>query len=265
MSTDHQEPRANIATTLSPWIQLFLGIVAVLGILWAIVQFLNPLRNTDITVWIQKEIPIDQPSFVGSSPVELVYKGTPINRATVLQINISNTGSMPIGEKGKWEEIMLIPDNNARIAMLSQPVTHPSTLEFRVSSDSLTNALTLMVGLFNPRDYIELQLIVINPQNVNHPTITAPTRIPKLSEGTTTRKSIEDRLESSLYWPVAIFGFLVTLITFKQFRLISKKDFLQGNWDYKRGIIVSILFATWILSYILTQLVIWLIISNHFR
>jgi hypothetical protein len=262
MSNDNEEREPIIPKILLPWIELFVGIVTVLGVLWAIVQFFYPFHNTDMTVWIQKEIPVERPSLVGSAPLELLYEGTPINRATVLQVNVSNTGSTPIGKKGEWEEIILRPDNNARIALLSQPVIHPSNLEFQVHSNSLTDTLTLQVGLFNPRDSIELQLIIIDPQDVSHPIITAETRIPNLSEATTTRKSIEDRLSIALSLPVTIFVLLlVVIITFVKFRPKSQKIDLDVIRDY----LVRIVAAIGVLSYVLTKLIIWLIMNSQIR
>lgn len=253
------EQKSNIPQRLSPWIQLFLSIVAFLGVLWTIIQFFNPLKNVDITVLVQKEIPINWSQVVGSSTsLELVYDGVSINNATIIQINILNTGSVPIGKKGVWEEIILKSDNNARIALLSPPVTLPSNLEFQVNSKLLTNTLDLQVGLFNPGDSIELNLIVVEPQDINHPTLFAETRISNLSKVITIRGSIEDRLTDAFSGPVAVFTLLITLLIF----IALFKDFRQGDWGNRYKMFLGLIGLCAGLQYGVLKLIIWLVTHN---
>lgn len=239
--SENTEEAFDLPSSISPWIELLLGMVAVVGLLWSVISFFNPLGNVDATVWVQQEIPVAPPAVGSPGSLQLFYDGLPIERATILQVNISNTGAEPIGEKGTWENISITPDDKARIALLSQPTTNPTNLEFQVLTNTLTDTLTLQFGLLNPRDAIDLQLIVIEPEDVNHPKLIAETRIPKLSQITVTRESVNERLEKAFETPVRylVFGACVLL-----FLVLTRHEIVSDKVALVFALLFGWLFAT---------------------
>ena len=102
MAEPNEKPEMSVLSTLSGWVQLFIALVLAGGILWAALMFFSPLRDADLTVLIKQSIPINVPDEVEYSPIQLNYEGVPINRATIIELKVENTGKTVIRpDKGR--------------------------------------------------------------------------------------------------------------------------------------------------------------------
>jgi hypothetical protein len=216
MSADENNNK-NFAVKTIPWIQLVVLLITVTTTIGGGMSLLDPRKNNpDISVWIKEEIPIQLPETDQSVPLTISYDNSSVSKATILNMNVSNTGRVPIGENGKYITIILMADANARLALIAPPESEPK-LDYKVVPDVLLNQLLLQIALFNPKDSISLQMIVIDPTDVDHPNIRAEidpyNRIPNLAQPIVARdEPITSRLTDAFFYPIWIIVIALFLI-----------------------------------------------------
>jgi hypothetical protein len=175
---------------------------AIIAVLWLLLKWLNPLGELDLTVWVQQQIPITLPPQVNALPVKLTYNGVLINRATVLQVSIINTGAKPLGEAGAWTLVLKTHDGS-RLVGLGRPTTQPDGIPVDISDGPSPDKVTVSMGLLNRKDQISFRLMIIDPTQDSHLPIGAGNpRIPHLSEPTVTSQPLSSRLADEIVGPV---------------------------------------------------------------
>jgi hypothetical protein len=196
----------NIPEKVNPWLNLIAGLALVISIVWGLITFFDPIgKNADVSVWVKQEIPVQLPDTVHASPLALVYNNNVINKATVLEVVLVNSGKTTIGENGKYSTFFLECDPNAEMVLLSSASVPP--LDYTIKSDTVANKLKIEVALFNPSESITMQLAILNPNDVNQPNIKAyispNNRIPNLSEPFVTRQEpIKERVTKAYLSPL---------------------------------------------------------------
>src|SRR5688572_14271782 len=87
----------NVLERVNLWLTILIAVATVFGGLWIVIKFFNPIKDLDLTVWIQQEIEFSLPKEASSlKKLALVYDGKPMEQASLLLVNISNTGNGPI-------------------------------------------------------------------------------------------------------------------------------------------------------------------------
>jgi len=100
-----QDDQSNLLSRLNPWVTGIVSVGGIIAVLWGALMLFNPIGKVDLTVRIEREIPVSLPSGVASLPIRLVYEGRDITRASMVQVEILNSGSTPIGEPEKEGEL----------------------------------------------------------------------------------------------------------------------------------------------------------------
>jgi hypothetical protein len=93
-----QNDQSNLLSRLNPLLTVIVSVGGIMAALWAALLLFNPIGKVDLTVRIEREIPVSLPSGIEALPIRLVYEGRDITRASVMQVEILNSGSTPIGE-----------------------------------------------------------------------------------------------------------------------------------------------------------------------
>jgi hypothetical protein len=228
-----------IFKSLPRWAQLIVSVATAGSVLWAALTYLNPIGAVEIVVWIQQEVPIKVP--VESTPLPLVlqYKGTAITRATVASATISNSGRTPIGGDKEPEQWVLTikSKDGAQIVPFVDPEPKPSNLKFTVLPTAAAETLRIQFGLLNPGDSLAMRLLVVNPENVEHPALTAETRIPNLRAPLVTREPLVKRVQNAFIVPLSIVIWIP--LAYMLILADAKKDFGTASAAYK---ITSVVF-----------------------
>src|SRR3954470_23925043 len=90
---DPGRPLSRIPQLLNPWLTLAGGTVGVLGLLWAAVQYLNPLRPVDVTVVSQDAVEFRLPAGAGAlQKLALTYDGRAVDKVAIVPVTIINSG-----------------------------------------------------------------------------------------------------------------------------------------------------------------------------
>ncbi len=243
---DEKPQTSNILSKLNPWLQFTIYTITIIGLGWGVVKFFIPIGETDLSLWIEEEVPIELPSEVNDMPLKLMYNNNLIRQATFVKIKVINTGSKSIGSNHQMEQITLKTIDSSRIVLVAQPNSEPSNIEVHVDPGSPEGSLILYVGLLNPRDVINLSLMIINPHYPKHPEIAAETRIPNLYKPTVTHETVTDRVSASFRWPLLIICWIITTILLV--KPVMKSNPTNTLWK-KTMLILQIFTLSLILSF----------------
>jgi len=176
-------------------------------------MFFNPIGKVDLTVRIEREIPVGLPSGATPLPIRLVYEGRDITRASIVQVEILNSGSTPIGEtekegeaKKRWKLDLKNRDGVA-VVPLGTARSKPENLKVDVVSGPSPDLVSLEIGLLNPGDSIFLELMLVEPKDGAALPVIAEARIPGLHEPVTGRRNVRERLRDAFLLPMWIVAF----------------------------------------------------------
>ncbi len=205
-----QNEKQSLLSRLEGWQKLLVVVVAILGSAWSALMYFNPIGKVDLTVRIEREIPISLPTNVGSLPLRLMYEGTDVKRASTVEVEVLNSGSTIIGgETQKWR-LDLKSTDGSTVVPLGPLRPSPPNVEVTILKSS-PKIVTLEIGLFNPKDSIRLGLMLVNPVNTVGLPVVGETRIPGLSQPVTTRQNIRERLRDRFIPPIAVVVFVIFL------------------------------------------------------
>jgi len=191
------------------WLTLAISVATILGILWTVGKFFYPIKDLDLTVWIQQEIEFSLPKEASSmTKLTLIYDGKPTEQASLLRINISNTGNVPIqrveeGTQKKWL-LTLRSTNGVPIEPIGDVTTTPSNIEVSSQAGSTPDILQLAISLLNPKDSIDIRLALVGPKGQARYPINAEARIAGLQKPVVTKSTVRERIENALFEPLAV-------------------------------------------------------------
>ncbi|MFQ6029276.1 MAG: hypothetical protein ACE5Q6_17510 [Dehalococcoidia bacterium] len=132
-------------TTIATIATVSLLVLAIGGLL---AGRLDPFGDVDLTVWLNRDtltvLPVQQLPFT-----------------TVIEVEISNSGSTSIGKDHRPWRLTLLSNDPAEISkvgLLGDLQKEPPNILAKEITDSDQDSLTLVIGLLNPGDSIKLKL-----------------------------------------------------------------------------------------------------------
>ena len=263
MTEATEDESRSFASRLNPWLTLVITAAAVLGLFWTVARFFNPIKDLDLTVWIQEEIDLGLPKEASSlNKLALVYDGKPMEHASVLRVNILNTGNVPIrpeesGAEKNWC-LTLRSTNGAPIEQIGDIVSTPSNVEVSSKPGSAPDSLTLAIGLLNPKDSLDVKLVLVGPKAQGGYAIDAQARIPGLRNPVVTKSTVRDRIANGFMWPLWTVALILLLgVFFREFRREGWAGFGSSIWSIPATLFAAIFGsafiaagAGWLLSWI---------------
>jgi hypothetical protein len=251
---------------LNPWLTAVLSGSAVLGLLWVIVQFWNPLRPVDVTVVSQDALEFSLPA--GASVIQklaLTYDGRPIGKVSLIPVTVVNSGNQPIqaqkDSSSKEWILALRSTNKIPIERVGELTREPRYVQAETEPGPTADVLHLRVTLLNPGESVSMQLGLIGGGNKF--SILAEEigpRIPNLRLATTTG-SVRNRIQNAFLPPLWVVSVIALLV-------LASIDVRRGripigplSWHFVREgtaamclfTFASILFAgavSWLISWI---------------
>lgn len=195
-----------------PWLNIVVAVLAIAGVLWSGFMYFARNKDVDLTVWERQDIPISLPKEARELPIFLTVGRDTVDRAVLLDVLISNSGSKPIGsDKDAWELSLGLRDAG-RIILLPNVTRRPQNLRVQARFDTVSKRIALSVGLLNPKDEIGLRLLVTGPATVYGPRLTAQSRVPGLTEPLVTRYDVRERFEKAFFVPIWFLFFVPLLV-----------------------------------------------------
>ena len=205
---------------LKPWVApISLG--ALLTGLWTVVQFFNPIKELDLTVWIQEDIAFSLPKEATTlKKLALVYDGQPVEQASLFRVSILNSGKAPIqgvgdGPTKRWL-LTLRSTNGVPIEQVGELRRTPSTVEIVSQPGPTPDSLQLSIGLLNPKDSIDLRIALLGPRAQSRFPLDAEdtTRIPGLRKPEVTTSNVRERIQNAFIAPLWIVAIVLVLAWF---------------------------------------------------
>src|SRR4051812_18137321 len=136
---DVSEETKNRKTTgipdlLNPWFTLIGAILGTLGVIWAVTQYFNPLKDLDLTVIVEDKVDFSLPEQASSlQKLVLTYDGKPIQRISLVRLSILNTGNRaikpPNDSSGKDWTLILRSSTKTPLVQVGSLARTPDYLE----------------------------------------------------------------------------------------------------------------------------------------
>lgn len=159
-------------STMDPWLWLIGLVFAALTGIWVTMGWFIPIKDVDVTVQIDKVIPLELPEAAQSLPLELRYSGQTIHRAAIVEMVIRNFGKTAVGDSKEWL-LTLRQKDGARIVILGEPISDPANVRVAATVKGATE-VNMAFGLFNPGWSVRLSMMVIDPRDVRDPAFAPP-------------------------------------------------------------------------------------------
>jgi len=188
-------------------LNLVIGIGGAIAVIVAAVRFLSPIGKVDLTVRIDQEVQASLPSGVTPN-LQLVYDGKTITNASVIAVEIVNSGSTRIGADDQLWTLNVRSADGSRLVPLGNPRPIPASRHVSLSTGATADVATLTFGLFNSGDRVNLDVMLIEPKGVTGLPIVAETNVPDLKQPFIGRRNVRERLRDAFEPPVFLITFL---------------------------------------------------------
>jgi hypothetical protein len=216
MAKPTEDSSRNILERVNLWLAIPIAVATIFGGLWIVIKFFNPIKELDLTVWIQQEIEFSLPKEASSlKKLALVYDGRPMERASLLLVSISNTGNVPIqrvenGIQKPWL-LTLRSTNKVPIEQIGDATATPSNVEVSSQPGSTPDTLQLAIGLLNPQDAIEVRLALLGPKGQARYPVDAEARIAGLRKPEVTKLTVRERIRDAFLAPLWVIAIAVVI------------------------------------------------------
>jgi hypothetical protein len=217
----HVEDRRSIVSrlphTLGPWLGLVPKVAAVLGMLWATVQWFSPLKDVDLTVVRENATQFSLPAAASAvQKLAMTYDGRPVPTISLVRLTLVNSGNQPIqlakDSPSKEWTLALRSSNKVPIERVGDLIATPAYVQASTFQGPTPDLLYIKVGLLKPRESVSLQLALIG--NGGKYSITSEEvepRIPDLRLADAT-DSVQSRVANAFLVPLWIGAALVLLV-----------------------------------------------------
>lgn len=193
------------------FVGIIVGLVTIAGGLAGLAVFFLPIDEHEITLWLRDETEIEIPTAPSGSDLILSFKGEPISRATLVRAQLLNSGQTPIGDVDEEWDISFSSEDDSNIVIPPDFDPHPSIMSVRLVIPPTSAFPTLRIGLFNPNDYVDIWIILIDSPVTGDVNLQAETRVPNISAAVVTRQSLESRFTDAYKGPVRVLSWLLAL------------------------------------------------------
>jgi hypothetical protein len=210
-----------LSDRLNPWLTLGGSLVSVLVVAFV---FFNPIGEVDLTVRIDQEVQASLPSRAVEN-LQLVFNGQAIDRASIITVEIENSGRRRIGANNEPWTVNLRSTDGSAVVPLGVPRPIPTSRTVSVSKGSTPDVATVTFGLFNRGDRVVLDLLLINPTTDGGLPIRAETNVPDLGEPVTGRRNVRERLRDAFTPPLLVVSFIgLGSLMIRERRQLQRKE-----------------------------------------
>lgn len=197
---------------------------ALLGVVWTL---LNPFGKIEVTNRIERRVPISLPADVAEFPLGLQYAGKDIKRATLVDLEIRNTGSSPVGDNEKPWKLDLRSKDGSMVVAPGPPCPTPSNVKVDVVPGPSKDILTLEIGVLDKGDTIRIAILLIDSTTDDRRPVEAATRERMTGlKVVNTTQDIRERLRDSMVLPIwlGFFGIFLTVFGREQYQKHQRNE-----------------------------------------
>jgi hypothetical protein len=214
---DKPAQTASLFARVKFWLEVIGLATPVGGVLWFVLMWFNPIGKNELTVRIERRVPISLPSDVRALPLRLQFEGKEIERAVLVELEIRNAGAVaiPSGDYEKRWKLELRSADGSAVVPAGPPTPSPVKLKADVVRGPSPDRIILELGVLDAKDTIRLAVILINPAGDDFRPVIADTqeRIPGVRVVTTDQK-VSERLRQGFALPIFAGAFALLLAAF---------------------------------------------------
>lgn len=205
-----------IPDLVNPWVTLIGGILATLGVIWAVTQYFSPLKDLDLTVIVEDKVDFSLPEQASSlQKLVLTYDGKPIQRISLVRLSVLNTGNRaikpPVDSSAKDWTLILRSSTKTPLVQVGDLVRTPEYLEVTPASGPGPDATHLKLKVLNPKESIGMQVALIDADRVFSLPVKAETpepRVPDLNVAVAER-SVRNRIFDAFATPLWVLAMVI--------------------------------------------------------
>jgi hypothetical protein len=271
----HESKASKLPQLLSSWHGVVVAVFGILGALWAVLEFFNPIKNLDMTVVIEESAQFSLPDQASSlQKLALMYDGRIIPRVTLIRLAIVNTGNLPIeppkdSPARDWI-LTLRSTSGAPLERVSEPVATPDFLKVTVEPGPTPDAIQLRLGVLNRKESIAMQVALIGGDANTPVWLKAETpepRIPGLNVAVA-KDGVRSRIANGFIAPVWAMA-LITLVGWLIVDIRRGRTSIDPpSWKLAGGLVAglfSLLFASIFIAAGVSWLLSWVVYLVAFR
>ena len=166
-------------------------------------QILSPIGDTDLNVRLDQEVQVRLPTQALAN-LQLVYNGQAIKRASVVTLEIVNSGKKRIGTDDQPWTLNLRSTDGSGVVALGDPRPTPTSRRVSLSRGPTADMVTVTLGLFNGGDKVVVDLMLIDPRQDGGVPIKAETNVPDLREPVVGTRNVRERLRDAFTPPLLV-------------------------------------------------------------
>jgi hypothetical protein len=247
--------------SFSLWVGIISGVLALVAAIWTPLSFLAASGELDLVVWIREQFVIYPTASTQNLPLPFEFEGETTRSAVLMTLNISNRGSRFIGDQKELWQLQIVSEPGSKVAFLGEPQVVPRRTTVFQRTTPYSNTVFLDIGVLEPGNSIELQLLVVNPPNPRLPRITYVPSLSGLPQISETSDPLDERVRERVF-PYLFFALLPILIVTRAFELRSSPERFRPFWRAVGTVLIQIvflLFATSLFAWILSLGIGWIV------
>jgi hypothetical protein len=212
------------------WVALVGGLGSAAAVVWAVVAFFIPIGTVDVTVRIDQEVQVGLPSGSARDALRLVHDGREITHASVMTIEVVNSGAQRIGSLDKPWELRIRSVDGSPLVPLGSPSVTPAGRPVSIRRGATPDVAVITLSLFNRRDTVKQDLMLIEPKTSTGLPIVAETNVEDLSQPYTGRQDVRGRLRDAFTLPILFVSFAVIAgMVYRERRYLQREGIALGE------------------------------------
>jgi hypothetical protein len=204
---------------------VILTVAAVLGVIWTVVQFWNPIKERDVTVVFEEHRDFSLPKEASSlNKLTMTYDGHAVPHVSLVRLSVVNSGNLPVEPPEGLNEWILALRSRQKLPLevVGDPVSTPGVSVAIQKPPDQPEVVHLKLGMLKTRESVTLQLAMIGGKGEGSgiEVEEAGKRIGdlRLAKAST---SVRHRIMNAFLPPALVLSVLVLVAL--------------GVWEYRRG------------------------------
>jgi hypothetical protein len=257
-----------------PRIAAFLAAASVLGVIWTVVQFWNPIKERDVTVVFEEHLGFSLPKEASSlNKLTMMYDGKPVPTVSLLRLSVINSGNLPVqppdGQK-EWT-LALRSTEKHPLEIVGEVVPTPGVSISTERVPGRPDIVHLKIGLLKAKESVSMQVAMIGGDTGRYGIAAEEVgnRIPDLRLATTLT-SVQHRIMNAFVPPTLVLSVLLLAASaIREYRRgASPFNKPMGPWALVTniaGLMFVLVFSSVFLAGGLSWLLSWLVYIVAFR
>jgi hypothetical protein len=175
-------------------------VIGVAATVVTVIVFLESGRDYDFDIWTEKVQPVYPSDATNDMMLPLSVGDVSAKSVTFIKLDVSNPGKESIGLQSQPWTLTLTGPQETNMVVLGLSRGGSSKTKATVNANPMTNKVSFQIGLLQPHDYLEVNLIILNAADPRYPKLTASTSLLGLQDPIVNSESPVTRAAEKTIW-----------------------------------------------------------------